>query len=149
MCLYVLHKNQLEAFAMTAKNRQSITDAEMSVLKLLWSGGPFTVRSIAEGIYESCQEAEVGAVHSLLHRLGKKGFVHRDRTGHAHEFSAAVSQTDVAGMELQNAAEKVADGSLAPFLTHLIEGRRLSKEELTELRDLLEKSGKQRGGRKR
>jgi predicted transcriptional regulator len=78
-------------------------------------------------------------VHSLLKRLERKGLVRRDRSGHAHRFSAAVSREAVAGHELEATARKLSDGSLAPLIVHLVEKQRLTHKELDELRQLLER----------
>jgi BlaI family transcriptional regulator, penicillinase repressor len=115
------------------------TVIELAVLKELWSGQARTVRAIAEAMYGQCGESEIGAVHSLLKRLERKGLVRRDRSGQTHQFSAAVSRQDVAGRELEATAQKLSDGSLAPLIVHLVENRRLTRQELDELRLLLER----------
>jgi predicted transcriptional regulator len=120
-------------------NSQHVTDAELSVLKALWDGGPATARALAEAIYPRCSESEIGAVHSLLKRLERKRLVQRDRREHVHRFSAAVSREAVAGRELEAMARKLSEGSLAPLLTHLVENKRLTPAELDELRQLLDK----------
>jgi predicted transcriptional regulator len=118
---------------------QPIPDAELPVLKALWEDGPRTARAIAEMLYQRCGESEIGAVHSLLKRLERKRLVKRDRSGHVHLFSAAVSRQALAGRELEATARKLSDGSLAPLIVHLVETRRLSQAEIDELRQLLEK----------
>ena len=83
-------------------------------------------------------ETEFASVHSFLQRLERKGLISRDRSGFVHVFAAAASQADVAGQELAALADKLAGGSLAPFLMHLIDQRRLSEEEADEIRRLLD-----------
>ena len=116
-----------------------LPDAELAVLKILWESGPATARGIAEAMYPRCGESEIGAAHSLLRRLEQKRLVRRDRTGHVHQFSAAVSRAELAGRELEAAAEKLSDGSLAPLIVHLVENRRLTPGEIDELRELLDR----------
>jgi BlaI family penicillinase repressor len=116
-----------------------LPDAELAVLKVLWSGPAATVREIAEATYSQCGESEIGAVHSLLKRLERKGLVRRDRSGHAHQFSAAVSREAVAGHELEATARKLSDGSLAPLIVHLVENQRLTRKEIEQLRQLLDR----------
>ena len=119
-----------------------LPDAELAVLKVLWDEGPAAARRIAEAMYPQCGESEIGAVHSLLKRLERKRLVKRDRSGHVHQFSAAVSRTDFAGRELEATAAKLSDGSLAPLIMHLVENRRLTATEIEELRQLLERHSK-------
>ena len=115
-----------------------IPDAELQVLKLLWTTESLTARELAEAIYRAADNSTVGTVQKLLQRLEKKGCVKRDRNQFAHRFSAKVTQTAVAGRQLEMLAKKVADGSLTPFITHLVQAKKLSREEKDEIRRLLE-----------
>jgi predicted transcriptional regulator len=117
---------------------EPIPDAELQVLKLLWSTEAMTARGLAEAIYRVADNSTVGTVQKLLQRLEKKGCVKRDRSQFTHCFSAKVTQSAVAGRQLELLAKRVADGSLAPFITHLVQAKRLSAKEKEEIRRLLE-----------
>ena len=121
-----------------SRNRQAITDTELAVLKALWDSGPLTVRAIAEMLYANCSESELGTVHSMLQRLERKNLVLRDRSAHAHVFVSAVNRSEVAGQALEAMSKKLADGSMAPFLTHLVQADRLKLEEIDEIRRMLD-----------
>lgn len=121
------------------KPSQAITDTELAVLKLLWERGALTAREISQGLYASVSTSDIGTVHSMLQRLEGKEFVERDRSGHVHVFSAAVEQSEVAGMQLEQMAEKLSDGSMTPFLTHLVDSKRLTDDEMQTLHNLLKK----------
>ena len=130
-------RNVYEGVPMT-DSRQPIADAELAVLKLLWARGEMTARQLAEAIYGSPTTAAIGTVQKLIQRLEHKDCVRRDRSQYVHRFSALVSQAQVAGRQLELLAERVADGSLAPFITHLVNARRLSDQEKREIRRMLE-----------
>jgi predicted transcriptional regulator len=121
-----------------ARSRQAVTDAELAVLRVLWGRGPLTARGITEAIYPDGGQTEFASVHSFLARLERKGLVTRDRSGFVHIFAATASQEDVAGQELAALADKLAGGSLAPFLMHLIDQQRLTEEEAGEIRRMLD-----------
>ena len=118
--------------------REPIPDAELQVLKLLWTAESMTAKELAETIYDVADSSTVGTVQKLLQRLEKKGCVKRDRSQFAHLFSAKVTQAAVAGRHLDAAARKVADGSLAPFITHLVQAKKLSKKDREKIRRLLD-----------
>ena len=118
--------------------REPITDAELEVLKLLWAGAPLTAREITESIYGEPTASTIGTVQKLIQRLEAKNCVKRDRSRYVHRFSPKVSQAAVAGKQLDVLAKKVADGSLVPFITHLVQARRLSEQEKEQIRRLLE-----------
>ena len=44
----------------------------------------------------------------------------------------------MAGKQLQLLAEKLSDGSLTPFVTHLVQSKKLSKQDRDEIRRLLD-----------
>jgi len=121
---------------------QTVTDAELAVLKVLWKGGPLTAKAITNAIYPSGAESEFAAVHSFLQRLERKGLVDRDRSSFVHSFSAAVSQADIAEQELEMLATRLGEKSIAPLIMQLVEQKRLSEEEVAEIRKLLKKYSK-------
>ncbi len=115
-----------------------IPDAELQVLKVMWAVDRPTAREITEAIYGKATTSNVGTVQTLLQRLEKKGCVKRDRSEYVHRFSANVSEADVAGRQLEILAAKVSGGSLVPFITHLVQAKRLSRKEKEAIRRLLE-----------
>ena len=121
---------------------QTVTDAELAVLKILWQRGPLTAKAITAAIYPDGAESEFASVHSFLQRLERKHLVQRDRSSFVHSFSATVSQADVAGQELEALAARLGEGAIAPLIMQLVEKKRVSKKEATEIRKLLDKYSK-------
>jgi BlaI family penicillinase repressor len=121
-----------------AKRSLKVTDAELAVLRVLWQqDGRETAREITEVLYPNCSASDFATVHSMLKRLETKGAVTRDRSTHPHGFTAAVTETDVAGYKLQEVANQLSDGSMAPFILHLVQSQRLSKDEADTIRKML------------
>lgn len=121
---------------------QTVTDAELAVLKVLWQRGPLTAKAITAAIYPDGAESEFASVHSFLQRLERKGLVDRDRSAFVHSFTATVSQADVAGQELEMLAARLGERSIAPLIMQLVEQKRLSEQEVAEIRKLLNKYSK-------
>jgi BlaI family penicillinase repressor len=119
-----------------------VTDAELAVLKVLWARGALTAKAITEAVYPDGAESEFAAVHSFLQRLERKGLVARDRRSFVHVFSATASQADVLGHELKTLAERLGTDSIAPLIMQLIDQKRLSRKEASEIRKLLERYSK-------
>ena len=114
-----------------------ISDGELAIMRLLWSDGRLLSRQIMEQLYPTCSASDHATVHSLLKRLEAKALVARDRSTHPHVFVATITQSEFAGRQLTDMVDKVSDGSLAPFLSHLIQSNSLTKSQLDELREML------------
>ncbi len=59
--------------------------------------------------------------------------------GRQNVFSARVQREDLVARRLRDTAEQLCDGSLTPLLTHLVSAGRLSRDELLELRRLVDR----------
>lgn len=125
----------------------AVTDAELAVLELLWTESPRTARQLTERLYPPGSPSDVATVQKLLQRLEAKRLVSRDRAQRVHAFEAAVSRETYAGSRLADLAERLSDGSLAPLLLHLVNSRRLTAQELAELRRVLDDAPKSQNGR--
>lgn len=120
----------------TAEARR-VTDAELAVLRRLWRRGPSTIRQLTDALYPDGGTSAYATVQKLLDRLAAKGCVSRRAAGRAHVYSAEVGRADLIRGRLQEVADTFCDGALAPLLTHLVDGSRLSDAELSTLRRLV------------
>ncbi len=113
------------------------TDAELELLTVLWSRGPSTVRDVHEAI-SSRKPTQYTTVLKLLQIMAEKGLVRRDEKQRAHIYSATQpcewTQRQLAGDLLQRAFS----GSAKSLMLGALSSKRVSKEELAELRSFLE-----------
>ena len=130
-----------------ARPPKDVTDAEVSILHVLWERGKATVREIAEELYSGRSASQQATVQKLLERLEGKDFVVRDRSQSVHTFRAAVCREELIGRRLRTVAEKLCGGSLTPLLTHLVRAERLSAAERQELRKLIDQMDQARASR--
>jgi predicted transcriptional regulator len=117
---------------------QPLANAELAVMELLWQSERLTARDIRERLYPDATKAQHGTVQRLLQRLEDKGFVTVDRSLFVHLFSAAVSRQSYAGQQLESLADKLTAGSFTPLITHLLEHKKISREEIDRIRALLD-----------
>jgi len=121
-----------------ARTPQDVTDAELSVLQVLWEAGSATIRQLRDRLYPGEGTSKYGTVQKLLERLMKDGYVTRQESAAAHTFTAAVGRDELIGRRLRSVAEKLCGGSVTPLLTHLMRAQRLSTAERDELRALVD-----------
>lgn len=123
--------------------KQRMANAELAVMNLLWqSDDRMTARKIREQLYPDETKAQHGTVQRLLQRLEDKGFVERDRDLSIHFFSPAISRQTYAGQQLESLADELTAGSFAPLITHLVEQKKISREEISRIRDILKEHEK-------
>lgn len=115
----------------------NVTDAELAILQVLWESQPATIRQITEAVYPAATDAKYATVQKLLERLEEKGHVARDRSTHAHLFSARTSRDALVGRRLRAMAEELTGGLMAPLLAHLVRAEALTAAERRELRELI------------
>jgi BlaI family transcriptional regulator, penicillinase repressor len=113
------------------------TASELEILRVLWARGPSTVREV----YDSLREKKtVGytSVLKFLQIMTTKGTVRRNETQRAHVYEACLpaeqTKQQIAGDMLQ----RVFEGSASQLMMHALAGRRASREEVAEMRRLLD-----------
>ena len=121
-----------------AQPKSVVTEAELELLKVLWLHEPLTSRDLAEQLYGEVNRSSMGTVQKLISRLEEKDLLNRDRSSAVHQFSAAVTREEIAGMQLEEFASRLSGGSLSPFVVHLVQAKRLSKKEKEQIRRLLD-----------
>jgi len=116
-----------------------LANAELAVMDLLWENDRMTARQIREQLYPDTAKPQHGTIQRLLQRLEDKGYVERDRTIAVHFFSAAISRQTYAGQQLESLADKLTAGSFAPLITHLVDEKKISRDEIKRIRAVLDK----------
>ena len=116
----------------------SLANSELAVMDLLWSSKSLTAREIREQLYPDETKAQHGTVQRLLQRLEEKGFVKKDKSSFVHQFSATMDRQSYAGMQLEKLGDRLTEGSLAPMITHLVEEKKISTEEISRIRAILD-----------
>ncbi len=113
------------------------TDAELEILTVLWSLGAASVRDVHEVIIRR-RPAQYSTVLKFMQIMAEKGLVVRDESQRAHIYKAARprewTQRQLAGDLL----ERAFSGSAKALLIGALSARKASKQELAELRDLLD-----------
>ena len=113
------------------------TDAELEILTVLWSRGPSTVRQVHESINRR-KPTQYSTVLKFMQIMSEKGLVRRDEKQRAHIYEAAQprewTQQRLAGDLLQRAF----GGSAKSLMVGALSARKASKQELAELRNLLD-----------
>lgn len=114
------------------------TDAEFRVLDVLWAGGPMSVRGVHDQIRRD-SDVTYTTVLKILQNLLGKGLVHRDDSARSHVYEAAVERDWATRGFVADLADRVFDGSAAKLVMRALSDQTPSREELDEVRALLDR----------
>ena len=118
------------------------TNAEVAILRVLWSRGPSTVREVATAMG---REAAYTTVLKLMQNMTDKRLVRRDESARTHVYAAAQPEEQTQKQLVTDMLDKVFNGSAAKLIMQALAARDTSPKELAEIRRLLDKH---RGGRR-
>jgi predicted transcriptional regulator len=110
------------------------TDAELGILRILWSRGPSTVREVAAAMG---REAAYTTVLKLLQIMTDKQLVRRDETARTHVYEAAHSEAQMQQHLVADLLDRAFDGSQATLVMRALSAKKTSAKELAEIRKLL------------
>jgi len=115
-----------------------LPDAELEVMQALWAlEPPIGTAAVEEKL---CRPMARTTLLTLLSRLGERGFVKIEKAGRGSVYVPLVEKRDYLAAQSSSFYEKLCGGSVSTFVAALCDSR-LSREDLTELRRLLEENG--------
>lgn len=118
--------------------RRKPTDAELAILRVLWSRGPSTVRQIAE---DMGREAAYTTILKLLQIMTEKRLVVRDEAARTHVYQAAYTQDQTQRQLVADLLDRAFDGSAAKLVLQALAASKTSPEDLAEIKKLLRGAG--------
>jgi predicted transcriptional regulator len=113
------------------------TDAELSILRVLWERGPSTVRQVHEVLSRERPTAYTTAL-KLLQIMTDKGLVRRDETDRSHVYHARLTEDQTQRQLVRDLLDRAFGGSASKLVMQALATRRASAEELSEIRRLLD-----------
>jgi BlaI family transcriptional regulator, penicillinase repressor len=116
------------------------TDAELAILRVLWSHGPSTVRQVAEALGK---DTGYTTALKLLQIMTEKRLVVRDESSRTHVYAATSTEHQTQRQLVSDLADRAFGGSAAKLVLQALATTKASPEELAEIRRLLDK---ERGG---
>ena len=114
-----------------------ISDTEWEVMKVVWANGPCSAGQIIEVLTRHDPTWHPKTVKAFLNRLVRKGALGFRKEGRAYLYRPLAKEEDCVAAASDSFLERVFGGSLKPMLAHFVEQRKLSEEEIRELKRLL------------
>lgn len=117
------------------KSNHKPTEAELSLLNVLWKTGPATVRQIHEAVSQK-QNTGYTTVLKILQIMHEKALVIRDESNRAHVYAAAYSESHTQSSLLKDLITKAFGGSTSQLVMRAIDDS-TSKKEIDDIRQML------------
>ena len=119
------------------KSIAGLGKAEWAVMQALWNRGRGTASELQRDLAEDHGWA-YSTVKTMLDRLVEKGYAKSRRVGNVYEYSPKVRRQSAVSRVVDDMVERVLEGAWAPLVSRLISQRRLSSQEIAELRAMLD-----------
>ncbi len=115
-----------------------IAESEWKVMKVLWrSTEPQPAYDIIQEISTE-EHWQPKTIKTLLNRLVKKGALGFKKYKNLYLYFPLLTESECLKTESESFLRRCFDGSLKPMLAHFVEQRRLTREEIRELRRILD-----------
>lgn len=115
-----------------------LPDAELEVMQAVWACEPPASRADIDEILKNTHPMALTTLLTVLKRLSEKGFVEIKREGRSARYLPLVAKRDYLARQSRRFVQTVCEGSLPAFAAALCDSG-LTKEELAQLRELLER----------
>lgn len=118
--------------------KPKISEAELEVMKVLWNNSPQTANEVILVLGEK-KEWKPKTVRTLLSRLVQKEAISfHQENGKEYEYYPLLPQEKYYEHETDSFIHRLYGGALKPLIVNFLEREKLSKEEIKELKLILE-----------
>src|SRR5688572_11321864 len=127
------------------------TDAELGILRVLWSRGPCTVRDVLIALNGAAAARGAGHHRALRNPTGyttvlktlqimtDKGLVARDERERTHVYRAARAAQETQRKLVRHLLDRAFGGAAHQLVLHALDAAQSSPQEMAEIRKLLER----------
>ena len=131
-----------EGTTLARRNLPRPTDAELAILRVLWERGPSTVRDVTDALQATRGTGYTTAL-KLMQIMTEKGLVQRDDSHRTHVYQAVAAPEDTQKQLVTDLLDRAFGGSAQQLVLQALSSKRASREELAEIRGLIEEMEKQ------
>jgi len=116
--------------------KPSLTESELEIMHPIWEMEGATVREVVEALRRRKQIAYT-TVMTLMNILVDKGHLTREKQGRAFRYVPTRPKTQVLSSMVNDFVKRAFGGSARPLVLGLVKDRKLSEEDLEEIRRMI------------
>ena len=117
---------------------RKLPDAELEVMQAIWECQAPVTRLQINNLLKDVHPMASTTLLTLLTRLSEKGFIRIEKVNRSSNYYPLVSKEDYLASQSNRFFKKLCGGNLSTFANALCDSG-LTKEEIDELRNLLER----------
>jgi predicted transcriptional regulator len=121
------------------RQSETLTQAELRIMDVLWLKGSGTVQSILDSLSQKPALA-YNSVLTTIRVLERKGYVKHSKDGRAHVYSPQVAREEASRSEIRHLVGRFFKNSHEQLVLNILEDRGMKAAELNRLREMLERS---------
>jgi predicted transcriptional regulator len=119
------------------------TELELEILKVLWQQQPLSGQEVRDALAPG-RDLTYSSVMSMLGIMEEKGYVRRRKSGGRFVYSPRITQAATGRRMLRDLVDRVYGGSALDVMVNLLETSQVDREELKELRALIQRKSEQK-----
>jgi predicted transcriptional regulator len=121
------------------KTSQTLTEAELRIMQVLWQKGPGTVQQVQDALPGPA--LAYNSVLTTIRILERKGYVEHSKDGRAHVYNPLVAEEEASRSEIRHLVSRFFRNSHENLVLNILEDRGIDPKELERLRKMLEEGG--------
>ena len=123
---------------MPMKKLPQISEAEYEVMKIVWKNTPVSTNEVTETLTRTTDWSPK-TIQTMLKRLVNKGALTYVKEGRVFVYTPLVEEDEYISQKSSSFLSRYYDGELTSMVSAYLENDRLSADEISELRSLLDR----------
>ena len=119
-----------------------ITQSEWIIMERLWEDPPKTLMGLKRELEQETGWAK-STVATMLTRMLDKGIIRYETDGKTKQFYPAVTRQEVTMAETDSMLARLYHGSVGMMVSTLVDNKKLTRQEIEELLNILQEAGEQ------
>ena len=120
---------------MKDKQTYRLGDLQLKIMKVLWKAAPATVAEVRKKL--GGRRLAYTTVATMLRKMEDRRLLRHDEVGRKFLYAPVVSAEDVTRSMADDLVDRLFEGSMAATVSHLLETREVSPNELARLEQLI------------
>lgn len=125
---------------MPRRQSDTLTEAELRIMNVLWLKGFGTVQAILDSLSQKPALA-YNSVLTTIRVLERKGYVKHSKDGRAHVYAPVVGRKEATRSEIRHLVSRFFKNSHEQLVLNILEDQEMDAAELDRLREMLDRGG--------